>query len=73
MSPIEVMTRAEVAERLGISIVTVRRWGDEGRLTAIRRTPGLYDRREVEELAAEMAEEAQARAELLRGEKAASA
>jgi predicted site-specific integrase-resolvase len=57
----DVLTRAETAERLGVTTVTITRWTEDGRLTAVRSDPWLYARVEVERLAAELAVELKAR------------
>lgn len=61
MTAPEVKTVAEVAARLGVSVSTVQRWADDGRLTPIRERPALFDGAEVDKLAAELAEELKAR------------
>lgn len=35
------ITTAEVAERLGVSIPTVNRWVRDGRLTPVQKLPGI--------------------------------
>lgn len=66
----EVLTRAEAAERLGVTTVTVTRWVNDGRLAAIRDDPWLFAVAAVEALAAELADEFTAKAEALRRESA---
>ena len=62
MSTPDVLTRAEAAERLGVTVVTVTRWVADGRLTAIRDDPWLFAASEIERLAAELAAEYTAKA-----------
>lgn len=57
MSAIQVMTSAEVAERLDVTVRTIARWAEDGRLTPIRERPALYDSADVDKLAAELAGE----------------
>jgi excisionase family DNA binding protein len=55
------MTTAEVADRLGVSVRTVVRWSEEGRLPEVRKSPYLFTRDSVDKLAAELIEELSAR------------
>lgn len=66
MSTPDVLTRAEAAERLDVTTVTITRWVIDGRLTAIRDDPWLFAAAEVERLAAELAAEHTAKAARLR-------
>ena len=55
----EILTTRAVAERLGVTVSTVARWANAGRLEPMHRTPGLrgqflFTREEVERYAAEM-------------------
>jgi len=65
MNATDVMTTAEVAERLGVSVKTVQRWTEDGRLPELRRSPLLFARSQVDKLAAELATELTARLALL--------
>lgn len=62
----EVMTRAEVARRLDVTTMTVMRWTETGRLAAVRSDPWLYNAADVDKLAAELADEHEAKAAALR-------
>jgi excisionase family DNA binding protein len=69
------MTAAEAAERLGVTTRTIGRWARDGRLPPARkflglRGPYLFERAEVERVAAELLQQAEARAEALRREAA---
>ena len=41
MPKVELLTTAEVAERLGVSVWTVHRWTDAGRITPAVKAPGI--------------------------------
>lgn len=41
MSNIELLTSAEVAQRLGVDVRTVARWANSGRLPTAIKAPGL--------------------------------
>jgi transposase len=55
------MTTAEVAERLDVSLRTVTRWAEDGRLTPLRKSPLMFGGADVEKLAAELSAELAAR------------
>lgn len=63
-----VKTVAETAERLGVTIVTVKRWAADGQLTAIRESPFLFAEAEVERKVAELITELEGRLAHLRRE-----
>jgi excisionase family DNA binding protein len=53
-----VKTATEAAERLGVNVVTVKRWARGGTMQAIRRRPWLFTEDEVERRRTELLEEA---------------
>jgi excisionase family DNA binding protein len=59
------MTAAEVAARCLVSVSTVQRWADDGRLPSLRSDRNLFDGDDVDKIAAELAAELTAKAELL--------
>jgi excisionase family DNA binding protein len=69
--PTDDMTTAQAAERLHVHIRTVARWAESGRLAPSIKFPTmtggyLFERAEVERLAAELLAEAEAEAAALR-------
>jgi hypothetical protein len=66
MTGSDVKTATEAAERLGVAVVTVKRWGRDGTMNAIRRRPWLFAEAEVERRRGELLAEAQARLAYLR-------
>jgi transcriptional regulator with XRE-family HTH domain len=65
-TPPDVRTRAEAADRLGVSVVTVTRWAEDGRLPFVRRDPWMFATPDLDALAGELAEEYEAKARALR-------
>lgn len=60
MNEDELLSTAEVAERLNCSVATVNRWAAEGKLTTAAKLPGvrgprLFHRADIETLAAKAA------------------
>ncbi|MCW2754639.1 MAG: hypothetical protein JWQ32_2050 [Marmoricola sp.] len=60
MSNLEIITTAEAAEILRVSVKTVHRWAGEGRLAVVTKAPGLrgarfFLRSQVEQLGDELA------------------
>lgn len=71
------MATAEAAERLGVSVSTLHRWRETGRLPAIQKLGGetgayVFLAADVETLAAEIARELEQRVATLHGEAGAS-
>jgi excisionase family DNA binding protein len=67
------MTTSQAASRLGVHIRTIIRWAEDGRLAPSQKFPTqtggyLFERAEVERVAAGLLQQAEARAEALRGE-----
>ncbi len=54
MTGTDVKSAAEAAERLGVAVVTVQRWADDGQMPPIRKAPLIFDAAVVERRAAEM-------------------
>lgn len=51
MEPKDLIAISEAAERIGVSIDTLRRWDDAGKLRAVRKSPGgnrYYSEKEIE-------------------------
>lgn len=73
----ETLATREAAARCGVSVSTFHNWVAQGRIKPIRQLPGargayLFSGAEVDELAAELAAEAERRLHALRAAKAAS-
>lgn len=61
MTATDVKTASEAAARLGVTVVTVKRWARSGRMQHIRKTPWLFESDEVERVAAKLLEETRAK------------
>lgn len=63
-----VKTAAETAERLGLTITTLKRWSREGRIEAHRQDPWMFEEAEVERFAGVLIAEFEERLAHLRRE-----